>query len=165
MLRPGAAAMEDLRMAMAEGVLFGSGRPLLLIPPLWRGGSIGSNIVVGWNGRREAARALADAAPFLDKAAGVTVVCVSLGASRTEADASGQAIVSHLSRRRKRAELRHAGELGFSDGATLFGQAGALGADLVVMGGYGSPRLLEAIIGGVTREAMNTARIPVLMSH
>lgn len=28
MLRPGAAPMEDLRMAMAEGVLFGSGRPL-----------------------------------------------------------------------------------------------------------------------------------------
>lgn len=165
MLRPGAAPMEDLRMAMAEGVLFGSGRPLLLIPPHWRGGSIGSNIVVGWNGKREAARALADAAPFLDKAASVTVVCVSLGASRTEADASGQAVVSHLSRRGKRAELRHAGELGFSDGATLFGQAGALGADLVVMGGYGSPRLLEAIIGGVTREAMNTAQIPVLMSH
>ncbi len=165
MLRPGAAPMEDLRVAMAEGVLFGSGRPLLLIPPQWGGRSIGSNIVVGWNGKREAARALADAAPFLDRAASVTVVCVALGAGRTQADASGQAIVSHLSRRGKRAELRHAGELGFSDGATLFGQAGALEADLVVMGGYGSPRLLEAIIGGVTREAMNTARIPVLMSH
>lgn len=73
--------------------------------------------------------------------------------------------MSHLARRGNRAELRHAGEPGFSDGATLFGQASALGADLVVMGAYGSPRLLEAIIGGVTREAMNTARIPVLMSH
>lgn len=165
MLRPSETSLEDLRMAMIEGVLFGSGRPLLLIPPLWRGGSIGANVVVGWNGKREAARALADAAPFLERAASVTIVCVSLGASRTDADASGQAIVSHLSRRGRRAELRHAGELGFSDGATLFGQAGALGADLVVMGGYGSPRLLEAIIGGVTREAMTTARIPVLMSH
>lgn len=165
MLRPGQAPLEELRTAIAEGVLFGSGRPLLLIPPLWRGGSIGSNVVVAWNGKREAARALADAAPFLDRAASVTVVCVALGAARTQADASGQAVVSHLSRRGKRAELRHAGELGFSDGATLFGQAGGLGADLVVMGGYGSPRLLELIVGGVTREAMKTARIPVLMSH
>ncbi len=165
MLRPGAAPMEDLRMAMAEGVLFGSGRPLLLIPPAWEAAAIGVNIVVGWNNSREAARALADAAPFLDRAASVTVVCVSLGAARTQADASAQALVAHLSRRGKRAHVRHAGEFGFSDGATLFGQAGALGADLVVMGGYGSPRVLEAIIGGVTREAMKTAPIPVLMSH
>ena len=165
MLRPGGAPLEDLRTAMAEGVLFGSGRPLLLIPPQWRGVSIGRNIVVGWNGKREAARALADAAPFIDQAVSVTVVCVALGAARTQADASGQAVVSHLSKRGKRAELRHAGEFGFSDGATLFGQAGALGADLVVIGGYGSPRLLEMIVGGVTREAMKTARIPVLMSH
>ena len=165
MLRPGAAPLEDLRRTIAEGVLFGSGRPLLLIPPQWRGGPIGKNVVVGWNGKREAARALADAAPFLEKAASVTVVCVALGEARTQADASGQAVVSHLARRGKRAELRHAGELGFSDGATLLGQAGALEADLVVMGGYGSPRLLEMIVGGVTREAMKTARIPVLMSH
>lgn len=165
MLRPGAAPLEDLRTAIAEGVLFGSGRPLLLIPPHWRGGTIGSNIVVGWNGKREAARALADAAPFLEKAANITVVCVALGEARTQADASAQAIVAHLARRGKRAEFRHAGELGFSDGATLLGQAGALEADLVVMGGYGSPRLLELIVGGVTREAMKTARMPVLMSH
>jgi nucleotide-binding universal stress UspA family protein len=165
MLRPGGAPMEELRTEIVEGVLFGSGRPLLLIPPHWRGDAIGRNIVVGWNGKREAARALADAAPFIDQAASVTFVCVALGAARSQADASGEAVVSHLARRGKRAELRHAGELGFSDGATLFGQAGALGADLVVMGGYGSPRLLEMIVGGVTREAIKVARIPVLMSH
>lgn len=165
MLRPGGAPFEDLRSAIVEGILFGSGRPLLLVPPQWRGGSIGNNIVVGWNGKREAARALADAALFLEKAESITVVCVALGEARTQVDASGQAVVSHLARRGKHAELRHAGELGFSDGATLLGQAGALEADLVVMGGYGSPRLLELVVGGVTREAMRSARIPVLMSH
>lgn len=165
MLRPGQAPLEEVRTAAAEGVLFGSGRPLLLIPPQWRGGSIGDKIVVGWNGKREASRALADAAPFLEKATSITVVCVALGEARTQADASGRAIVSHLVRRGKCAELRHAGELGFSDGATLLGQAEALEGDLVVMGGYGSPRLLELVVGGVTREAMKTARLPVLMSH
>lgn len=165
MLRPGGAPLEDLRTMAVEGVLFGSGRPLLLIPPQWSGGPIGSNIVVAWNGKREAARALADAAPFLERAASVTVVCVALGAARTQADVSGQAVVAQLARRGKRAELRHAGELGFSDGATLLGQAGALEADLLVMGGYGSPRLLELVVGGVTREAMKMAHLPVLMSH
>jgi nucleotide-binding universal stress UspA family protein len=165
MLRPGDAPLEELRTAMFEGVLLGSGRPVLLIPPEWRGGPIGRNIVVGWNDKREAARALADAAPFLEHAENITILCVSLDADRTKADTSGEAVVSRLATRGKHAKLRHAGEFGFSDGATLMGQAGGLQADLIVMGGYGSPRLLEYVVGGATREAMKTARIPILMSH
>lgn len=165
MLRPGQAPLEDLRVAMAEAVLFGSGRPLLLIPPNWRGDLIGGKVIVGWNGSREAARALGDAAAFLDRATSITVLCVAVGETRTQADASARAVVAHLTRRGKHAELRHVGKLGFSDGATLFGQAEALNADLVVIGGYGTPRLLERIVGGVTREALEKTRVPVLMSH
>ncbi len=165
MLRPGQAPLADMRVAMAEAVLFGSGRPLLLIPPNWRGDWIGGNVVVGWNGSREAARALGDATVFLDQATSITVVCVALGETRTRADASAQSVVAHMNKRGKHAELRHVGKLGFSDGATLFGQAEALDANLVVMGGYGTPRLLERIVGGVTREALDKARVPVLMSH
>jgi len=165
MLRPGQAPLEHLRLAMAEAVLFGSGRPLLLIPPNWRVDRIGINVVVGWNGSREAARALGDAAAFLDRATSITVVCVAVGETHTQVDASAHSIVARLTKRGKHAELRRVGELGFSDGETLFGQAEALDADLVIMGGYGTPRLLERIVGGVTREALEKARVPVLMSH
>ncbi len=164
-LRPGDAPHEDIRTATFEGVLFGSGRPILLIPPDWPKGAIGRNVVVGWSDKREAARAHADAAPFLDRAEHITILCVSLGEGRTASMASGEAVVSHLARRGRRAQLRHAGELGFSDGATLMAQAGGVQADLIVMGGYGQPRLREFVFGGATREVMKAARIPVLMSH
>jgi nucleotide-binding universal stress UspA family protein len=38
-------------------------------------------------------------------------------------------------------------------------------ADLLVMGAYGHSRLREAVMGGATREVLNTTRVPVLMVH
>ncbi|MFC5581337.1 universal stress protein [Rhodanobacter terrae] len=39
------------------------------------------------------------------------------------------------------------------------------GADLIVAGGYGHSRLLEWILGGVTRELLATTSIPLLLSN
>jgi nucleotide-binding universal stress UspA family protein len=159
MLRPGE---EDLRMSLFEGALFGSGRPLLLVPPDWRKGAIGRNIVIAWNGKREAARAVA--APFLDRADKITIVTVSAD-KHEHAVSEVDGALAHLARRGLKAGVRVVGDLGFSETATLFAEAGADHADLVVMGGYGRSRLGEFVFGGVTREALKTGSIPVLMSH
>jgi nucleotide-binding universal stress UspA family protein len=42
-------------VAMAETVMFGSGRPVLLVPPVPLTAAIGDRILIGWNGTREAA--------------------------------------------------------------------------------------------------------------
>ena len=39
------------------------------------------------------------------------------------------------------------------------------GADLIVMGGYGHPRLREWVLGGVTRRMLDSMTVPVFMSH
>jgi nucleotide-binding universal stress UspA family protein len=36
---------------------------------------------------------------------------------------------------------------------------------LIVMGGYGHPKLREAILGGVTRDMLKSMTVPVFMSH
>ena len=76
MLRPGGTAPADYRNTIFEGVLFGSGRPVLLVPPDWKGKSIGKRVVVAWNGKREAARALADASPLIEAADEIYLVTV-----------------------------------------------------------------------------------------
>jgi len=43
--------------------------------------------------------------------------------------------------------------------------AARIGADLIVMGGYGRARLREWIFGGVTRAVIENAQVPVFMSH
>lgn len=156
----------DFRMSLFEAALFNSGRPVLLVPPQWRKGPIGSNVVVAWNAKREAARALADAAPFLDRAAKITVLTVD---AKPGLDGHGEApgvdIAAHLARRGLKVEVLNADALGRSDSIAVLEEAQGLGADLMVMGGYGHARLRQFFFGGVTRDLVMTAPIPLLMSH
>jgi nucleotide-binding universal stress UspA family protein len=47
----------------------------------------------------------------------------------------------------------------------LIAEARAIEADLIVMGGYGRPRLSEMVFGGMTRTMVAKSSVPVLMSH
>lgn len=166
MLRPGGAPQSDIRAKLFEGALFGAGRPVLLVPPDWRRSAIGRNIIIAWNGKREAARAVADAAPFIDCADTVSIVTVGAEEkTRERLQAGAEELAAHLGRRGVKAGVRVIGDLGFSEAATLMAEAAAAHADLLVMGGYGRPRLGEFVFGGVTRELLVEANLPMLMSH
>jgi hypothetical protein len=71
---------------LIEGVLFGSHRNIFLVPETERQTIGFDHVLVAWNGSREAARALAEAMPFLYKAERVTVV-VATGDLPTEEEA------------------------------------------------------------------------------
>jgi len=164
--RPAGAKPEFYRDNIFEAVLFGSGRPVLLIPPKWRGNAIGRNILVGWNGKREAARAIGDAMPMLESADSVTVVTVDAMPSHDGwGDAPGVDITAHLARHGVNARLRNIDGLGRDEGDALLAEALAQDADLIVIGGYGKARFQEWIFGGVTRSVTQTSDIPVLLSH
>lgn len=166
MVRPGGSKPADYRNAVFEGVLFGSGRPVLLVPPDWKGKPIGRKIVVAWNGKRESARALADAAPLLETAEEVTLVTIDAKPSyEGVGPAPGVDIAAHLARRGLKVELRNLDGLGRGEADTLIAGARAADADLIVMGGYGRARLSEMVFGGMTRDMAAKSPLPVLMSH
>ena len=50
-------------------------------------------------------------------------------------------------------------------GAALLRTATEVGADLMVMGGYGRTRLSQLVLGGVTRHVLTAAELPLLLSH
>lgn len=150
--------------AAFEGALFRSGRPVLLAPTSWKGETVGKRIVVAWKAKREAARAIADAEPFLAAADQVTLITVD-----AQLDSYGQApgrdICEHLVRKGVKAELRNVDGAGKPAETALLNEARALEADLIVMGGYGHSRFREFVFGGVTRSLSRSSPIPVLMSH
>ena len=47
----------------------------------------------------------------------------------------------------------------------LQSEAQTLGADLIVAGAFGHPRLWEKMLGGVTNDLIASMRLPVFMSH
>lgn len=142
-----------------------SGRPVLLIPSAGTFPSIGNRVLVAWDSGREAARAVTDALPFLQRAAKVTVLAVNPGSTGGHGERPGADIALFLARHGVRVEATesHAGEVDV--GAWLLSRAFDLEADLIVMGGYGHSRMRELAFGGVTRSLLGEMTVPVLMSH
>jgi len=156
----------DASHALLEGPLFESGRPIIVIPPEWKPREIGRSVLVCWKSTREAARALGDADDFLAVAHRVTVVTVDAKPSEDGYGAHpGSDICTHLARRGVKVELVNLDSTGRSETRAIQDQALAVGADLIVMGGYGRSRMSEFIFGGVTREMLKTSTFPVLMAH
>jgi nucleotide-binding universal stress UspA family protein len=155
----------DSANAILEGVLFNAGRPVMIVPPEWKGGEIGRNILVAWKPVREAARALADAEYFIDSADRVSIVTVDAKPANGFGEQPGADIAAHLARRDLKPEVFNLDSAGRTETKAILDQAMAIGADLIVMGGYGRSRASEFIFGGVTREVLKTATVPILMSH
>lgn len=138
-----------------------SGGPVLVLPDRLADARLGRRVLVAWNGGREAARALRDAAPFLNEADKVFVLTV---APRGDRGPEGL-LQRHLERHGCEAEVILDRSDDESAGRILRKQVEELGADLVVMGLYGRTRLQELLLGGVSRDMLRDPPVPLLVSH
>lgn len=161
------AAMHDrARRQVVEDVLFKSGRPVLLVPERARSPRGWDKVVIGWNAKAEAVRAIAGAMPFLRAAKQVVVATVDASPSAAGHSRSpGSEIAAYLKRHDVPAEVHNIDGLGRSEARALLDDAIALGADLIVLGAYGHSRAREFLFGGVTREVLAASSIPMLMAH
>jgi nucleotide-binding universal stress UspA family protein len=154
---------QDVRFAdLAEDVLISSGRPILVLPAQGPGTWVGRTSLVAWNGSREAARALADAMPLLEKAQAVEIFTAG---DQDIGDLPGADIAAHLARHRIDVDVFRFAGTESSAGDALLSRAADIGADFIVMGGYGRSRFREYVLGGVTRHVLQHLTVPVLMSH
>ncbi|MEC9435601.1 MAG: universal stress protein [Pseudomonadota bacterium] len=156
----------EIADAVLDGALFNSGRPVLMIPSDWTGGSIGTRVMVAWDGSHVASRAVHDALPFIETAAAVTVAIVDPdpGVDGT-GEEPGADIAAVLARHGAKVEVQTLARAGASVAERLQSTAVEIGADLLVMGGYGHSRLREAIFSGVSRTVLEGPSVPVLIAH
>lgn len=162
---PGNAASAFSRDLIAS-TLVATGHPLLIVPFIGAARTFARNVMVAWDGGREAARAVADALPLLADAGQVVVVTDSNGAGAITGEAPSTSELLGWLRDHgveARTDALIAGEGGV--GESLLSRAADLSTDLIVMGGYGHARMREFVLGGVTRTLLESMTIPVLMSH
>lgn len=149
---------------LSEAVLFGSGRPMLMIPYINRGTFSLDRVLICWDGKAPAARAVHNAAPFLRKAKAIDVVAINEHEG-TAGEASLAAFIAHLARRDLPAIPHRLTADAANVHNAILSLAADNGNDLIVMGGYGHSRLREFILGGVTRGMFETLTVPTLFSH
>jgi nucleotide-binding universal stress UspA family protein len=148
---------------MAEAVVFGSGRPTIVVPPSARPTRL-EHIVVAWDGSRVAARALWDAVALLPKNGRITVLTI-----RDEKPLSGsdlaRSLASSLDSRGHNAKSLDMTLGERTIAAALQESTIEAGAQLLAMGGFGHSRVRDFILGGATKGILADLRLPVLLSH
>lgn len=143
-----------------------SGRPVLIVSEGRDLALPARRVMIAWANTRESARALNDAAPFLQCADRIEWVTVGLSLAEQHdvervkdrwaarlGTTGPSCIVTHLPRRR--GPVHH----------TLREHAHQTRAGLIVAGGYGHHWLREWLCGGTTRGLFFETTTPVLFSH
>jgi nucleotide-binding universal stress UspA family protein len=146
-------------------VMLRAGRAVLLVPFAGTFTAPAKNALVAWDGSRAAAVAMRAALPLLAEAGRVTLVsCRRSGEPQDSAGVPADEMIRWLQRHGIRATAEQdVTEVDIAD--ALLSRACDLGADLLVMGGYGHSRLHELVLGGVTRQILAQMTLQVLMAH
>jgi nucleotide-binding universal stress UspA family protein len=154
-----ASAVGRSRLGQAfQDLLAGEQRPIVVVKgaPLPPPGTV----LVAWNGGKEASRAARTALPLLQKAERVMVVTAEEPRTR---DVDPARLAQFLSARGVAAQSRRC-EKGEA-AQVILTQAADIGADLIVSGAFGHPRLREYVLGGATRGLLNASGPALFLSH
>ncbi len=145
---------EDAR----ETVVMSAGRPVLLVPYAGTFPAVGEQVMVAWNGSREATRKAAK-----------HVFVFTVDGAKGEPPGSripGADIAAVIARHGVVVEVAAVqGVRDISVGELLLSRAADLGIDLIVMGAYSRSRWQEIVLGGVTRAMLESMTVPTVMSH
>jgi nucleotide-binding universal stress UspA family protein len=159
---PGGVNNDD----MIETSLFQSGRPVIVVPYIQKDGLKLDRVVCCWDGSRAAARAFNDALPLLVKATKVELLIV-LNETTTgdQREIRGVEMAKHLARHDVNVQIETVPAADIDVTNAILSYVAENSGSLIVMGGYGHAKLREVILGGVTRDMLQSMTVPVFMSH
>ena len=151
-----------LKASFADELVLSAGRPVLFVPYAGHFEAFGERALIAWDGSREAARAVSDALPLLQRAKKVDIAIFNPGGSLA---GPGAGIASFLESHGVGARVSVQHSTGDNIGDRLLSLAFDLSSDFLVMGAYGHSRTRELILGGVTQTMLDSMTLPILMTH
>lgn len=150
--------------AITEAAMFEGSCPVLVVPcPISEG--FGKKILVAWNQSNEAMTAIRRALPLLIAAESVEITVIDPSPYGPEKSEPGQALAQMLARHGVKAEIAVLAKTLPQVSAIISQRALEIGADMIVMGAYGHSRFRQAILGGATRNMLESTKVPVLMAR
>ncbi len=141
-----------------------SGRPILVAPDEERGGgALPQHMLLAWDGKRAAARALGDLLHVVGGVRRVTVLTVADGPEAPPE--AGDDVVALLGRHGVEAMRLYRAASRQRIARAILDACAESGAEMLVMGAYEHSKFSEDLWGGVTRDILGEARLPVMMAH
>jgi len=136
-----------------------SGRPVLVVPDGYEASGLAERALVAWDGKRAAARAIADAMDILAEKAEVTLLSVG-DVAPPQTDRMRSNLVRH--------GVNVTTELKSRQGTiakTILDAANEHDAKLIVSGAFEHSKFAHDVLGGVTTELQANSPVPIFMSH
>ncbi|MCI5109110.1 MAG: universal stress protein [Marivita sp.] len=150
---------------VVEGALFEGQSPVIVLPDTGPELKQPQKVAIGWNESAEALRAVRSALPFLSAAQSVHIVVIDPPKhGPTRSDPGGQ-LSQFLARHGVKVEIDVLSKTMPRVSDVMRRHVTDISADMVVMGAYGHSRFREAILGGATRNMLETCEVPVFMAH
>jgi nucleotide-binding universal stress UspA family protein len=134
--------------------------PVLVVPAGVSSYATGP-VVVGWNASPEAANAIRHSLPVLKAAPSVQIVTVGDDSPTFPQTAAS----TYLARHGVTSELTTLAADGRKPSEVIISFAKDCGASLIIMGAYGRSRFRETLLGGVTRNLLGHADIPLMLGR
>lgn len=157
-------SLRDRRKYLVDGILFGSGRPLLLVPQSTRDPAA-DKIMIAWDATRSAVHAVHDALPLLTQASDVTIVSV-IDDKTFSIPGSEAGLCGYLARWNIDATFKAIDRGTLNVGMCLLTYAIRADANLLVMGGHAHGFERTLMFGSATKDIFDAAlEIPVFLSH
>lgn len=163
---PNVLQTHTLKAKVLEGAIFSSGKPVLLLPQGARASLKPKRILIGWDARVEASRAVREALEMLIGADEVHLVLVDPTEGENGHGAEpGADLATYLARHGVKVRVERLPSEGHSVVEVLRRCARDLDADMLVMGAYGHSRLRQLIFGGVTKSILEEPPLAVFLAR
>ncbi|MBX2838375.1 MAG: universal stress protein, partial [Gammaproteobacteria bacterium] len=149
---------------IAHSALLASPVPVLVVPEQYEATAFAKNVLVAWDGKTEAARAVCGAKSVLQNADNVWLHHVRTSLDKDVVMSSNmKCVAENMSRHDIKVEISESTAEKKEIGNTLSGVIRDHGVDCVVMGAYGHSRIRNLLLGTTTDYALNQLNVPLLM--
>jgi nucleotide-binding universal stress UspA family protein len=149
---------------ITESTLLAADCPVLIIPSEEMGHRE-TKAVIAWDGSDQSLRAVRAAMPLLRQASQVDVVIIANSKRATQEAEVASDIATFLTRHKLKVHVNVIAKTSSKVSDIIRTHAMDIGANLIVMGGYGHSPLREFFFGGATRNMMQDCKVPILMAH
>lgn len=148
-----------------EGAMFEGQAPVIVLPEAGPDLALPQRVAIGWNESAEALNAVRSALPLLVKAQTAHIVVIDPPKHGPNRSDPGGQLSQYLARHGVKVEIDVLSKTMPRVSDVMRRHVTDINADMIVMGAYGHSRFREAILGGATRNMLETCEVPVFMAH